>query len=111
MTGWKRLIFCRMATVDIEAIVATKVAMTTGMNISVGSGALKEARRAITVIGITCRPEACRQRNMIWGLEAGSLSGLICWRLFFALMAKGLAASSSPSRLAEKFIIICPVAG
>src|SRR6266481_3290461 len=105
------LILCLKLTIHIDAIVVRKVAMTMGIKISVGSCAPLEARRAIIVIGITCKPEACRHKNMIWLLEAVDLSGLISWRLSIAFKAKGVAALSSPSRFAEKFITICPIAG
>ncbi len=43
---------------------------------------------------------------MICGFDAVVLSGLISCKLSIAFSANGVAALSSPSRLAEKFITI-----
>src|ERR1700722_7739113 len=102
---------CQAATMHIEATVVINVAITMGTKMSVGSGACIEARSAIMLTGMTCRPEACRQRNMIWLFDAVSLFGLISCRLSMAFSAKGVDALSSPRRLEEKFITICPSEG
>src|ERR1700730_6243520 len=82
-----------------------------GINILVGSFDLRMARCAIILTGIIVRPEACNNMNMIWALEAVSLLGLSSCKLFMAFRPKGVAALSSPRRLAEKFITICPMEG
>ena len=113
MTGCSRLIRWRIDTMVSAATVAVKVAIMQGMKMSVGlaAGGLTAALIAMMLTGINVRPEACRARNMIWALDARSFSGLSSWRLCMAFSPKGVAALSRPSRLAEKFIIICPMAG
>src|SRR5687768_15152575 len=96
---------------NIAAIVATKVAIIQGTKMSVGFSALKAALAAMMLTGIRVNPDAWRQRNMICALEATSLLGFNSCRLSIAFNPKGVAALSSPSRLAEKFIIICPIEG
>src|SRR5258706_10994108 len=95
----------------IAASVATNVTIIHGMNISVGFSALAEARTAIMLTGINVGPHACRHKNMIWASDATDLLGLISCRLSIVFKPKGVAALSNPKRLAEKFIIICPIAG
>ena len=63
------------------------------------------------VSGIKVRPLVCSTKNMICALVAFSLSGLIDCKLSMAFKPKGVAALSSPSILALKFITICPMAG
>ena len=65
----------------------------------------------MTVTGIRVRPDACSAMNMIWALDATSLFGFNSCKLSIAFKPKGVAALSRLSRLALKFIIICPVAG
>src|SRR6185295_493226 len=101
-TGLKILIRCLAETMNMAAIVATKVTIMLGTNISVGLEAFKEALTAITPTGIRLKPAACRQRNMIWELEAVSLLGFSSCRLSIAFSPKGVLALSSPRRLAEK---------
>lgn len=95
------------------ATVAANVAIMQGMNISVGfaAGGVIEALMAIILMGIKVRPEACSTKNMIWALLAVSLFGFSVCRLSMAFRPNGVAALSNPSRLAEKFIIMCPYAG
>src|ERR1035437_4997245 len=95
----------------MAAIVATKVAIIQGINMSVGFTAFKEALIAIILTGINVSPDACKQRNIICALDAVSFLGLISWRLSIALIPKGVAALSRPSKLAEKFITMWPIAG
>src|SRR5258708_28283598 len=99
---------CLKETINRAAIVATNVAIMQGIKISVGLAAegFTAARDAIMLTGIKVRPEACRHKNIICALEALSLFGLICCRLSIVLIPKGVAALSSPKRLAEKFIIM-----
>ena len=92
-------------------MVAAKVAIIQGMNMSVGSAAPRPERYAIIVTGIKVRPEACNAKNINCALLATFLLGLSSCRLSMALRPKGVAALSRLSRFAEKFIIICPVAG
>ena len=61
--------------------------------------------------GISTGPAVCSTRNMIWALEAVSLSGFSSCKLCIAFSPNGVAALSRPSILAEKLIIICPLAG
>src|SRR5665213_44101 len=92
-------------------MVATKVAIMHGIKISVGLCVFKEALMAMILTGISVSPDACKQRNMICELEAVSFFGLISCKLSIAFIPKGVAALSSHSKLAEKFITICPIAG
>src|SRR5690606_33047712 len=103
ITGCNTLIFCLKETMNIAAMVATKVAIMQGTKISVGLADFKAALAAIIDTGMSVRPDACRQRNMICALEARSLSGFISCRLSIAFSPKGVAALSRPRRLAEKF--------
>ncbi len=111
ITGWNKLIFCFMETIVIAAIVATKVAIIHGIKISMGFVECAAALSAIILTGISVSPEACRQRNITCASLARSLSGFNSCRLSIALNPNGVAALSNPKRLAEKFIIMCPIAG
>ena len=90
----------------MAAIVATNVAIKQGRNIAVGSFDLRITRCAMIATGINVRPEACNTMNMICELEAVSLSGFTYCMHCIAFSPNGVAALSSPRRLAEKFIII-----
>ena len=57
----------------MEATVAANVAIMQGTKISVGLAAFNEDLTAMILTGINVRPDACRQRNMIWELLALSL--------------------------------------
>ena len=94
-------------------MVAANVAIMQGMKISVGlaAGGVTDARMAMMLMGIRVRPDACKTKNMIWELLAVSLLGFSVCKLSMAFCPKGVAALSSPSKLAEKFIIMCPIAG
>ncbi len=92
-------------------MVAANVAIIQGIKIEVGLAAFNDARMAIMLTGINVSPEACRHKNMICELEAVSLLGFSSCKLSIALIPKGVAALSSPKRLAEKFITMCPIAG
>ena len=95
----------------MAVMVPTKVTIIQGRKTSVGSEAFCAALTAITLTGIKFKPAACKQRNMICELEATSLVGLSSCKLSIAFNPKGVAALSKPSRLAEKFMIICPMEG
>jgi len=82
-----------------------------GIKISVGFAEFRDALMAIILTGMRVKPEACKQRNIICALDAVSLLGFSSWRLSMAFKPNGVAALSSPNRLAEKFITIWPVAG
>ena len=60
------------------------------------------------LMGITVRPEVFSTRNMIWALVAVSSSGFRDWSSFMAFSPRGVAALSSPSMLAAKFMIMEP---
>ena len=57
-------------------------------------------------VGISVNPAACRQRNMIWLLEALSFAGFTSCMLSIAFNPKGVAALSSPRKFAAKFIVM-----
>src|ERR1700687_5548565 len=95
----------------MAAIVATKVAIIQGIKISVGLVLFKDALIAMMLTGINVSPDACKHRNIIWALDAVSLSGLISCKLSMALIPNGVAALSRPNKLAEKFITMWPMAG
>ena len=61
--------------------------------------------------GMRVSPLVCSTRNMICALLAVSFTGFRVCRLSMAFKPKGVAALSSPSILALKFITICPMAG
>ena len=113
ITGWKILMRCLIDTMNMAAIVATKVAIMQGTKISVGftAGGRTAARAAMIETGMSVSPEACKHKNMICALDARSLFGFISCKLCIAFSPKGVAALSRPRRLAEKFIIIWPMAG
>ena len=76
-----------------------------------GLAAFAADLKAMILTGINVKPDACKHKNMICALEATDLFGLISCKLSIAFNPKGVAALSNPSKLAEKFIIICPIAG
>src|SRR6187431_1329670 len=98
---------------NIAAIVATKVAIIQGTKISVGfaDGGLTAALAAMIETGINVNPAAWRHINITCAFVALLLSGFNSCKLSIALIPKGVAALSSPSMLAEKFIIMCPIDG
>ena len=63
------------------------------------------------LIGISVSPEVLRTKNIIIGLLAVSLFGFNCCSSSIAFSPIGVAALSSPSIFAERFIKIAPVAG
>src|SRR5690242_1211198 len=85
------------AVTDMATMVATKVAIKSGTNTSVGFFELIVARWAIMLTGIMVRPDAFSTMNMICELEAVSFNGFTSCRLFMAFRLKGVAALSSPS--------------
>ena len=93
------------------AKVAKKVAKRIGKNTSEGCAAPPAALNAITETGINVNPEVFKTKNMIWALLAVSFDELVACSSFIALRPRGVAALSNPNILAEKFIIILPIAG
>ena len=63
------------------------------------------------VTGISVNPEAFTQRNMIMASLAASFLLFNSWSCCIAFSPIGVAALSSPSRLAERFMKMEPVAG
>ena len=63
------------------------------------------------LIGISISPEVFSTRNMIIGLVAVSFFGFSSCNSFIALSPMGVAALSSPSMLAERFMKMDPMAG
>src|SRR5688572_19669899 len=106
-----RVNFCHNAVTAIATMVATKVAISMGINISVGYFEFNVALCAMMLTGIIVSPDALSTMNMICELEAVSFIGFSSCRLFMAFKLNGVAALSRPSILAEKLIIICPMAG
>ncbi len=100
-----------MDTMVMAAMVAANVAIIQGIKISVGWADLNATRSAIIMVGINVSPEACRHKNISCALVALLLSGFSSCRLSMAFIPNGVAALSSPNRLAEKFITICPIDG
>ena len=60
------------------------------------------------LVGSRVRPAAWRQRNMICGSLARSLSGLSACMLSIAFSPKGVAALSRPKKFAAKFSVMNP---
>ncbi len=87
-------------------MVATNVVIMQGTKISVGFADFKEALTAMILTGIKEKPAACKHKNMSCAFEAVCLVGFISCKLSIAFKPNGVAALSSPKRLAEKFIII-----
>ena len=65
----------------------------------------------ITPTGMSVRPLVLSTRNMIMALLAVSFLGLSCCSPSIALRPSGVAALSSPSMLALKFMKMCPKTG
>ena len=91
--------------------VEQKVAMSMGRKTSDGLAAPIWARYTMTPRGTMVSPVVLSTRNMIMGLLAVSLRGLISCISFMAFSPSGVAALSSPNILADIFIKIEPKAG
>ena len=100
-----------MATTIIPEIKEINVPIKVGIKISAGLAAPFAIRKAITEVGIRVMPAVLSTRNIIWALLAVSFSGFNSCNSFIAFKPTGVAALSRPSILAEKFIIIDPLAG
>ena len=95
----------------IPAKVAMLVANNTGTNTSVGCAAPSWARYTMMPIGMMTNPEVFSTRNMIIGLLAVSFLGFSSCNPSMAFKPRGVAALSSPSILAARFMKILPVTG
>ena len=82
--------------------------MRSGRNISAGFAAPSCARYAMMVVGMMVSPLAPRTTNIIMALDALDLSVLSVWSSPMALSPIGVAALSSPSMLAAKFMNMVP---
>ena len=102
---------CLMQTASMATNVEENVASIIGRKTSDGLAAPICARYIMMVIGIRVNPEALMQRNIIIGLLAESFSVFSSCSCCIAFSPIGVAALSSPSRLAEIFIKIEPVTG
>jgi len=69
------------------------------------------ARYTMTLMGMSVRPDVLSTRNMICALDAVSFTGFSSWSSCMALRPRGVAALSSPSIFAAKFMIIEPCTG
>ena len=111
---FRRLSFCLMPTKIIAVSVEMAVAMSIGMNTSVGLaacspiGPVTVALIAKTDTGIMVSPEVFSARNIICASDAVSFFGFRVCSDCMALSPIGVAALSSPSMLAEKFMSSCP---
>ena len=110
-TGSRRRIFCIHATARSPARVDAQVAIRMGRNTMAGSGAPCCARYKKMVTGSKVTAEVLSTRNRICASEAVSLSGLRLCRSCMAFSPMGVAALSSPSMLAARFMVMEPMAG
>ena len=102
---WYRL------TAMIPAIVEKKVASRIGTNTSVGCAAPICARYTMMLMGISVSPDVFSTKNMIIGLLAVSFRGFSSCSPSMAFRPSGVAALSSPSIFAARFMKILPVTG
>ena len=91
--------------------VATVVAMSIGKNTSVGFAAPICVRNVSTDTGMIVNPDVLSTRNIIIGLLAVSFFGFSSCSSCMAFSPIGVAALSSPSMFAEKFMNMVPIAG
>ena len=85
-------------------MVANKI----GMNTSVGSAAPIWARYIKMVTGSNVTDEVLSTRNKIWALVAVAGFGFKLCKACMAFKPSGVAALSSPSILAAKFMVMAP---
>ena len=114
--SWKR-----RSTDDAAAVVKTMNytladgkmtdAATAGRNTSDGFAAPNCARYIMMVIGIKVSPEALMHKNITMELLADSLFGFNSCNCCMAFNPIGVAALSSPSKFADRFMKIEPVTG
>src|SRR5687767_8502427 len=79
------------AVTAMATIVATKVAISTGTNISVGFLEFIVTLCAMMLTGMMVSPDAFSTMNMICELEAVSFTGFTSCRLFMAFKLNGVA--------------------
>ena len=103
--------FCLMPTIKILAKVVSKVANTQGTKMAAGWAECAATRYPIIDNGMSVSPDVCITKNIICALVAVPGLGFKLSKLFMAFNPKGVAALSSPSKLALKFITISPRAG
>ena len=108
---WRILIFCRTQTAKIATKVDVNVASMIGRNTSDGFAAPNCARYIMMVIGIKVSPEALMHKNITMELLADSLFGFNSCNCCMAFNPIGVAALSSPSKFADRFMKIEPVTG
>ena len=106
-----RLMRWLMLTVRIPTAVETAVLSSVGMKMSVGCAAPICARYIMMLTGIRISPDVLMTRNMIIGLVAVSFFGFSSCSSFIAFSPSGVAALSSPSMLADRFMKMEPMAG
>ena len=102
------LIFCAAQQASNPPSVEKYVAIKRGKNTSAGFAAPSCARYAMIVVGMMVKPLAPSTTNIIMALDAFDLSLLSVWSSDMALSPIGVAALSSPSMLAAKFMNIVP---
>ena len=107
----RRSIFCRIAVSRNPTRVETDVASKIGMKTSVGRLAPICARYIKIVIGIRVTEEAFNIINRICASLAVSFCGLCSCSCFMAFRPIGVAALSSPRKLAAIFRTTVDIAG
>ena len=95
----------------MATIMDMSVAKIVVGTIPAGSSEPAVARNATTLVGSNVSPAVLMARNSTIALEAVPLTGFSLFSSSMALMPKGVAALPSPSRLADMFMIIAPIAG
>ena len=108
---------CTQATASSPAVNEMKVPISVGRKMSAPLkptspwSAAMAWRMAITEVGISVMPAVLSTRNITMALLAVSFCGLISCSSRMAFRPSGVAALSSPSMLALKFITMLPPAG
>ena len=100
-----------MLVAIIPASVAMNVAMSMGINTSVGCAAPSCARYTMIPTGTITSPEVFSTRNIIMAFVAVSFLGFSSCSFSMALRPSGVAALSRPSMLAAMFMKMLPMAG
>ncbi len=111
MTRFSRLMCWNREVTTTPASVEKKVASRMGMKTSVGWAAPNCARYTMMLTGMRVRPLVLSTRNIIIGFEAVSFFGFRACICSMAFSPSGVAALSSPSILAARFIKMLPVTG
>ena len=118
ITGHRsRLIRCTTETMIIPDMKAMKVAIRVGRKMSAALKLVKccsiaiVCRMAMTEVGTSVSPAVLSTRNMICASLAVSFTGFSSCSSPIALRPSGVAALSSPSMVAERFMVTLPLAG